>query len=176
MCACARVCVAGRACGVTFWDKKAVVQLMKEELGTRIRESLLPPSGPSLVWGGGRTQPLLWPHVLGRSPSHSLAHCRVLFCGCASTSPLFSALVSSLQSRLLCTCPHSCLPPSRCARFLSWEGGKEKAQHGRLSQPWKSRPPHPRSLRRTPSLRAQTPHRAQRRWCLILPGPRGLAT
>lgn len=38
---------------MTFWDKKAVVQLTKEELGSRIRESPLPP-GPSLAWGGGQ--------------------------------------------------------------------------------------------------------------------------
>lgn len=60
---CACVCVSGRGCGVTFWDEKAVVQLMKEELGTGIGESPSPPTCAlqSHFWPrvSGKTQPLL---------------------------------------------------------------------------------------------------------------------
>lgn len=164
-CACVCVCVSGRGCGVTFWDKKAVVQLTKEELG-------------SLAWGGGQdsafalamlsqTLPFSWPCPLPCPFLQVCSHlCRLTLLSSLHCFPLPRGGFSALA--LTPVCPLSLCP------LPVLGGGKEKARHGRLSQPWQSLPPRPRSLHRTPQLEGPDPSCHPEKVMPQLVGSRGL--
>lgn len=101
VCTCARACLCvWRGRGATFWDKKAVVQLMKEELGTRIRDPRCLPCLQGHLWpgGAGAGRRLCSGHASSDAPLLVALPTAVSFPACVLPSllavpPLFLALV-----------------------------------------------------------------------------------